>query len=120
MSRPRARTRRAARALSAVAALLLGACAHELYEWGPYEDSVLNALHDFSAEDLLAEIDRLEEFEADLREQDLRPPPGLHAHVGYLQFLAGNGDATLRHFAAEKAYHPESTVFVDGMLERVR
>ncbi|MCB9898481.1 MAG: DUF4810 domain-containing protein [Planctomycetes bacterium] len=106
--------------LVGAALLVLPACASEMYEWGPYEDSVLSTMHDFSERDLLAEIDRLEAYEADLREEDRRPPPGLHAHLGYLQFLAGNGEATLRHFAAEKAFYPESTVFIDGMLERVK
>ena len=103
-----------------VACALLPACASGMYEWGPYEDSVLSTLHDFSERDLLEELDRLESYEADLREEDRRPPPGLHAHLGYLQFLAGNGDAMRRHFDAEKAFYPESTVFVDGMLERVK
>lgn len=106
--------------LLAATVCMLSACSSQMYAWGPYEDSVLNTLHDFRDEDLLAEIDRLESFEADLREEDRRPPPGLHAHVGYLQFLVGNADAMRRHFAAEKAFYPESAVFIDGMLERVK
>lgn len=111
---------RAARVVAAVSLLLAAACSSDRYAWGPYEDSVLNTLHDFRDEDLLAELARLEEHEAQLRLEDRLPPPGLHAHLGYLHFLAGNGEATVRHFEAEKAVYPESAVFIDGMLERVK
>ena len=104
----------------ALAVSSLPACQSTIYEWGPYEESVLNSLLDYREEDLLSELARLDEYESQLRLEDRQPPPGLHAHLGYLNFLTGNGEATLRHFEAEKSWYPESRVFIDGMLERIR
>ncbi|GJM23199.1 MAG: DUF4810 domain-containing protein [Planctomycetota bacterium] len=95
-------------------------CASRIYNWGPYESSVLNSLQDFNRRALLEEIDRLEEHDAELRRLDLPAMPGFHAQLGYLHYLAGNGEAAVRHFQAEKTFFPESSVFIDGMLERVK
>ena len=106
--------------LLALSGLGFVSCASRIYNWGPYESSVLNSLRDFDQRALLEEIDRLEEHDAELRRLDLPSMPGFHAQLGYLHFLAGNGEAAVRHFEAEKTFFPESTVFIDGMLGRVR
>jgi len=98
---------------------LLPACGSTLYRWGPYEDSVWATLNDHRDSDIAADLERLASFEADLRERDATPPPGLHAQLGYLYSLVGDNDAARRHLEAEKSWYPEATVFVDGLLERL-
>ncbi len=106
--------------LAAAALLLLTAgCASPLYDWGRYEESVLAMETGFQDVDLLDEIDALERQAERAVAKDKRPPPGLHAHLGYLHYLAGNSDAALRHFQAEKAVYPQSTVFMDGLISRL-
>ena len=50
---------------------------------------------------------------------DQRVPPGVHAHLGYLYFNQGKLDLSREEFMIEKRLFPESTVFIDGILERM-
>ena len=108
------------RAALALTALLLPGCVTTLYDWGPYESSVRATLREHQDLSLSDDLQRLAVHGAALREQDLAPPPGLHAHLGALYSLAGDLAAARRHLEAEKAWYPESAVFVDGLLERLR
>lgn len=117
---PRAWHRSALRAAALATLLLAAACgAPPLYAWGDYEESVLRAEQGFSDEALLEEIDTVEAAIESRIAHDARMPPGLHAHAGWLQYLAGNTDAARRHFEEEKALFPEATVFIDGLLRRM-
>jgi len=107
------------RLAGALLLLLTGACTSPLYDWGHYEESVLAMETGFQDVDLLDEIDTLERQAEAAAAKDRRPPPGLHAHLGYLHYLAGNSDAALRHFQTEKAVYPQSSVFMDGLISRL-
>jgi len=106
-------------ALLLAALLPAAACSSPRYDWGPYEDSVLAVELDFREQQLMDEIAALEEHIHQLQLRDEVAPPGMHAHVGYLQYLAGDTGAAARHFEAEKALYPQSTVFMDGLLKRI-
>ena len=47
-------------------------------------------------------------------------PPGLHAHLGYLYANDGDDEAAVIHFQREKEEFPESTDFIDGILQRIK
>ena len=47
-------------------------------------------------------------------------PPGVHLHLGYMYFLQGNATAACRELETEKQLFPESTVFVDRLLAKMR
>jgi hypothetical protein len=47
------------------------------------------------------------------------PPPGLQAHLGYLQLIAGNGTAAVSWFREEEETYPESAVFMDRLISKV-
>ena len=70
-------------------------------------------------EGLLAHVSALNADVEELRSEDKAPPPGLHAQLGYLEYMVGNMDAAIRNLQAEKRLYPESTVFIDGMLRRI-
>jgi hypothetical protein len=89
------------------------------YEWGHYEDSVYAVTVRPDSFDLAAEIDALERQVEESVNAERPIPPGLHAHLGYLHTVAGNGDAARAHLEQEKALFPESARFVDHMLERL-
>ena len=108
------------RALLALALGLAGAgCTSTHYDWGNYEDSVYDVTVRPDSFDLGAEIDALEQQIEKTKNKDRPIPPGVHAHVGYLYTVSGNGDAARGHYEAEKALYPESAKFMDMLLARL-
>ncbi|MCE9594625.1 MAG: DUF4810 domain-containing protein [Planctomycetes bacterium] len=107
-----------------LAVCLITLCACEapktLYHWGRYEDSVHRLLEDPDKTNVPEEIRGLSaEVERDLAE-GRRAAPGVHAYLGYLYYLSGNPDSARMEFEAEKAAYPESQVFIDGVLRRMK
>jgi hypothetical protein len=47
------------------------------------------------------------------------PGPGVQAHLGYLNVLAGDAGAASSWFRAEKADFPESAPFMDRLIAKV-
>ena len=100
-------------------ALASAACTTTHYDWGRYEDSVYVVTARPDGFDLAQEIDSLEQQLLQTANHDRLPPPGLHAHLGYLQSVAGNLDAARQHFEAEKRLFPESARFMDQLIARL-
>lgn len=46
-------------------------------------------------------------------------PPGVHAHLGYMYFLAGDLDSAEKHLAIERKLFPESEVFINRLLTQI-
>ena len=46
-------------------------------------------------------------------------PPGAHAHLGMLYFESGNPDQGMAHFLQEKALFPESTAYIDFLINNI-
>jgi hypothetical protein len=91
-----------------------------IYHWQSYEESAYHLLRDPDRTDLVEDIRNLSgEIEKDLVE-GRRIAPGVHAHLGYLYYLSGNPDSAKIEFEAEKAAYPESAVFIDGVLRRLK
>ena len=102
----------------ALALALVGCASSSHYEWGRYEESIYNTTLTPDGFDAQAEIDTLEAQLEETQADDRLPPPGLHAHVGWLQAASGNLDAARTHFEEEKRLFPESTRFMDELIER--
>ena len=96
-----------------------GCASSGTYAWGHYEESVYRMTADQGSFDLEAEIEILQEDLEDARERGQRVPPGFHAHLGYLLYLAGDVENARGNFLAEKELFPQSSVFVDTVLSRV-
>jgi hypothetical protein len=114
--------RHAALAAVATAALLGAGCAGkpELYRWGVYEDLVYAMYATPGKADPVTQVARLSEDVARTEAEGKRVPPGVHAHLGYMYFLAGNSGAAYEEFVTEREKFPESAIFIDGMLQRLR
>ena len=110
--------------LGALAALVSGvvSCTGSYsYYWGGYEDSIHGMCLKDKGYDSGRELERLTwEIERTEARRWLLVPPGKYMHVGYLHYLAGDGEAAKRYFLKEKEWFPESARFVDGMLERMK
>jgi hypothetical protein len=70
--------------------------------------------------DPAAEVARLVDEVEQTEHRGQRVPPGVRAHVGYLLIEAGNAERGVAWLLAERTAYPESAVFVDGMLARLR
>jgi hypothetical protein len=92
----------------------------DMYYWGLYEDSIYNMYVEPGKTSNRDEIRRLEaQIHRTIGSGQL-VPPGLHAHLAYLYVTQGDYTTAMIHFQAEKAKFPESTHFIDGVIERMK
>jgi hypothetical protein len=109
-------------ALAAIAAGLAAGCAEQpqIYRWGVYEQVVYDMYANPGTADPETQVIKLSEDIARTQSEGKRVPPGVHAHLGYMYYLAGNSDAAVEEFASERDLFPASAVFIDGVFERLR
>ena len=109
-------------ALAAIAAGLASGCAEDpqIYRWGVYEEVVYDMYASPGMADPNTQVIKLSEDIARTQAEGKRVPPGVHAHLGYMYYLAGNSDAALEEFATERDLFPASAVFIDGIFDRLR
>jgi len=105
-----------------VAALCaLSACAPKsIYYWGRYEDLIYDMYVNPGKADPGTQVARLTEDIDKAHAQGQPVPPGVHAHLGYLYYQQGNLGGAEQEFRTEKKLFPESTPFVEGVLQRMR
>lgn len=102
------------------AASACGGSSQNLYRWGDYESLVYDMYVRPGKADPTTQITRLSADIERTRASGARVPPGVHAHLGFLYYGQGQVDAAAAEFATEKSLFPESTVFVDGILARMK
>lgn len=111
-------------AMLAAAPLAVSACTAapqaDQYHYGSYDACVAGLCRDPGGEHLQEEIRSLSGDIEKARVQGKTIAPGVHAHLGYLYYLGGNYESAALEFTAEKELFPESAVFIDGMLARMR
>jgi len=96
--------------------LLLNGCAVQThYAWGSYEQLVYDMYQSPGKSPPEREIEQMESDLQIARSQNKPLPPGFHAHLGYLYYQIGKGDAARQEFETEKAQFPESTVFMNRL-----
>lgn len=100
------------------AALLISGCATQpkLYAWGRYEDLIYAAYSNPGSMPPERQVEALEQDFQQARAANRRPPPGWHAHLGFLYSELGKPDQARQELQTEKAEFPESAVFVDRLL----
>lgn len=100
--------------------LLVSGCQtkRSLYYWGNYETIAYLSYAKPDKATLELQREKLEEDAAESAK--LRANPGLHAQLGYVYFQLGRVDEAIREFQAEKALFPESTTFMDRMIEKAK
>ncbi len=104
-----------------LAAALAGCAAQPLiYQWGSYEEQVYAMYSDPGKISLEEQLQYLEQDYQKARSANRPVPPGYHAHVGYLYFQLGKADQALQSFETEKALFPESAVYMDRLIARIK
>ena len=102
---------------------MIAGCArkqHLLYAWGSYEAQIYAMYSDTGKVPIEEQLNNLERDYQVARAADKPVPPGYHAHVGYLYFQLGKTDQALQSFETEKILFPESTVYMDRLIARIK
>ena len=109
--------------LPLAAAALMTGCASKpkaLYNYGNYSESYYAYKQDASPEPLLAMQQAIEKAIAEAGDSiSGRVPPGMYANLGYIYLKQGNAKEALQDFEMEKKLYPESTHFMDRVIEKV-
>jgi hypothetical protein len=66
------------------------------------------------------QLQNLESDYQSIKESNEAVPPGFHAHLGYLYFQTGKTDQALQSFETEKSLFPESTIFMDRLIAKLK
>ena len=96
------------------------------YEWGSYEPCVKDMYSNSNESAAVGEqiqtlAKEIHKTEANAKAgEPSRVPPGKYAHLGYLYAMQGDKINARSCFESDKRLYPESTVFIDGMLGRLR
>lgn len=99
--------------------LLVGCCkSNDMYYWGEYQNVVYGTYMDNSAPEQQVEIMQKDVQMANSLCKPL--PPGFHAQLGYLYLQLGNLDLAKQEFEIEKQLFPESTLFMDKIINKVK
>ncbi len=91
-----------------------------MYQWGEYQDLLYAAYMEPGSVDVQDEIGRLSDQIERTEQADELVPPGVRAHLASLLYQTGDAEGSASMFLAEKEAFPESAVFVDGMIERMK
>lgn len=61
----------------------------------------------------------LEEVIEQSGKSGIKVPPGVYAHLGYLNLLQNKSNQASQYFIYEKQLYPEATVFMNKMINKV-
>lgn len=90
-----------------------------MYHWGSYEEQIYATYAEpgkISPDQQLADLEK--DFQI-MQASNSAPPPGFHAHLGYLYFQSGKTDRALQAFETEKKLYPESKVYMNRLIARL-
>jgi len=110
------------RTLTLVGIFLIAGCAtnKDIYYWGNYEELIHASYMKPGSADSTTQIEKLN---TDIQKSEAlgkRIAPGIYAHLGFLYALEGKDSQSKAAFRQEEALYPESTVWIEGMLNRAR
>lgn len=108
-------------AVFAVVAILTGCVAQpaSLYNWGSYQQQLYTMYSKPEKADPQRQIAVLEKDIQKAKASNRAIPPGLYAHLGYQYSLIGNNQKAREYLDLEKQVYPESSTFVDRILQRL-
>jgi hypothetical protein len=106
-----------------VGLVLLTGCATKvptLYQWGSYQEQIYAQYSEPGKVPVEAQIAALEADAQKVAAKDRKPPPGYYAHLGSLYYQSGKPGQAVQSFEAEKALFPESTVYMDLLIQHAQ
>jgi len=107
---------------AAALAMALTGCASQqnLYHWGEYETLVYKMYNEPGAADPQTQIAELTADIEQAEQSGKKVAPGIYAHLGYMYALANNPAKSQAAFATEKQLFPESSQFIDRLLNKAQ
>ena len=90
------------------------------YDWGAYNGLVYDMYAKPGEATPDVQISKLSEQIEQTKSAGKPVPPGVHAHLGYMQYISGNIDAAQIEFEREREAYPESAKFLDGITRRLK
>lgn len=106
----------------AVLALACTGCAPKkapMYYFGRSDSALYASKKEPNEENYLKLKQSLEEIIEHSEKEEIKVPPGVFAHLGYLNLLENKSDQATKYFVNEKQLYPEATVFMDRMINKV-
>lgn len=103
-------------------ALVCTGCAPKqapMYYFGRSDSALYASKKEPTEENYLKLKQSLEEVIEQSGKKGMKVPPGVFAHLGYLNLLENKSDQATRYFNNEKQLYPEATVFMDRMINKV-
>ena len=102
--------------------LCLVGCAAKptLYAWGRYEELIYLSYARPDKTDLVMQVGQMEQDYQKARAENKSVPPGFHAYLGLLYFQIGKMEQAQQELLNEKKRFPESAVFMDRLLSRLK
>ncbi len=91
-----------------------------MYYWGDYSGSLYKIHKDPNKKNIAEHQVQLETIIKQSEERDLRVPPGVYGELGYIYALKNNSKEAVKLFEMEKQTYPESTIFIDNMIQQVQ
>jgi len=104
------------------AVFVLSGCAPKpYYYYGKYTESQLAYVREPGDETLKFKIASIEDIIANVEEESTskRVPPGVYADLAYLMALNGKNNEAITFFNKEKEAYPESTFFIDKVVNKI-
>lgn len=116
------RATRSSGAVALLAALWLAGCAQapkDIYSWDTFARQQHEVLRSEGAQSA-QQIQAMEAHAQKARGEGAALPPGFRAHLGMLYLSAGNVEQANGLLQAEKEAFPESSPYMDRLLNRLR
>lgn len=88
------------------------------YHWGEYEDLVYKTHHNPEQVPPTVQIEKLQAVIEKAGAVGKPVAPGIYAHLGLMHAANGNKALALASLTKEKELFPESTIFIDGLIQR--
>lgn len=92
----------------------------QMYHWGNYENLIYKSYVKPGTVTPQEQIDKLNEDIVEAQEKGKKVPPGLYAQLATMYYSVGNLAAADQALNNEKQLFPESTHFIDGIIERAQ
>jgi hypothetical protein len=112
-------------AVPVIAVMILAGCgaqpAKPLYNYAGYSDSYYAYKKNMTPESTLQLEKSIQDaINGTENSRSGRVAPGMHANLGYLYLKAGKPNEAIASFNMEKTVYPESTLFMDKLINRVK
>jgi len=107
--------------ISSLSLLVTIGCATQkpMYYWGDYSQSLYKVHKDPNENNIAEHQEILETIIKQSEERSLRVPPGVYSELGYIYAMKNNTKEAVRLFSLEKQIYPESTIFMDHMIQQL-